>query len=374
MEFPYRKKILWLLLAIIIAAAGGLLIYRFTVEKNLKLLSPSAKEVWQSNKTYPITWKSRNIGKVGIMLVKGDLREGAWIVEDFSAGKGRYDWQIFVWQEPRQDYKIAIFEYPWKEGNKIDYSDDFFTILGPKFASCDDLSIKTEWPYVPSDFPDLRKVFITKNSWQGNLEGLQGADKKCQAEADEKGLKGTWKAFLGDDATFAVDRLNLDGIFVEAEKAADLPEAKTCHRLLGKNFDEFLKKLSEPLLFGQEKFDETFLKDLQDVWLGRINPESKRDCVTIFAKYPSPDPAKNYSFTTTCQNWTIGLEILLALQPNAGEEIELPICYTPAGARINALGLAGLSSGVIEKEKEQFLNPFLGKPCDLSQKLLCIQQ
>lgn len=353
---------------------GAWLIYRFTAEKSLTLLSPNGKEAWAANKTYQISWKSKNIGKVAIMLTKGDSKEGEWIVRDISAGKKKQDWQIFVWQEPRQDYKIAIFEYPWKEDNKIDYSDETFTILGPKFASCDELSIGAEWPYAPSDFPDLKKVFITKTSWQGNLEGLEGADKKCQQEAEKEGFEGVWKAFLGDDTALTIDRLNLEGIFVDVEKATDLPEGKTCHRLLGKNFDEFFKKLSEPSSLNQEKFGETFLKDLQNIWLGRINQESERDCTTIYAEYPPQDISRNYSFTTTCQNWTISQEMIPGYPPKPGEEIELPICYTSLGARVNAAGLAGLSSGVIEKEKEQFLTPSLGKSCNLSQKLLCIQQ
>jgi len=375
MVFQYKKILPWIIFFIAVVGIGSWLIYRFSVEKSLQLISPNGKEIWQANKTYQITWKARNIGKVGIMLVKGeDAKEGKWLAKDISARKKKQDWSIFVWQTPGQDYKIAIFEYPWQEGNKIDYSDDFFTILGPQFASCDNLSIEAEWPFLPSDFPDLRKVFITAASWPGNLEGLEGTDKKCQQEAEKEGLEGKWKAFLGDDTIFAIERLNLEGIFIEAKPAALLPEGKTCHRLLGKNFDEFFKKLSDPLLLNQEKFEETFLKDLQNIWLGRVNKESKRDCTTVYAKYLSPDPSRNYSFTTTCQNWTIDQEIVPGYPPKPGEEIEFPICYTPEGKRINAAGLAGLSSGLIEKEKEKILTPSLGRSCNFSQKLLCVQQ
>ncbi len=373
-EFLREKKITWLLLILIVVVAVILLIYYFMTKKNLEIFSPRGNEVWQANKTYPIVWKSKKIGKIGIMLIKDkEPKESEWIIKDFPAGKGRYDWQIFVWQEPRQDYKIAIFEYPWKEGNKIDYS-NFFTILGPKFASCDELSVNGEWPYVPNDFPNLRKVLITETTWSGNLGGLEGADQKCQAAAEKEGFEGTWKALLGDDTTLAIDRLNLDGIFVEARKAADLPEGKTCHRLLGKNFDEFLKKLSEPLFLLRSKFGEEFLKNISDVWLGRINKESERECVNIFSKYAFGEMVKNYSFTTTCQNWTIDLEILPGYPPEIGQVKEFPVCYTSTGQRINAVGLAGLSSGITGKEEEQIFHFSLGKPCNVPQRLLCIQQ
>jgi len=375
MEFNYKKILPWVIFIIIIAVVGAWLIYRLTAEKGLQLLSPDGHEVWQAGKTYQITWKAKNIEKVGITLIKDkEPKESEWIVKDFPAAKRKYDWQIFVWQEPRQDYKIAIIEYPWQEGSKIDYSEKSFTILGPQFASCDSLSIEAEWPHLPSDFPNLRRVFITESSFKGNLEGLEGADKKCQTEAENKNFSGVWKAFLGDDTNLAVDRLDLEGIFVEARTAATLPEGKTCHRLLGKNFDEFFKRLSDSLIISQEKFGKEFSKNLENIWLGRVNKESKRDCIAVFVRYPSPDISLNYSFTTTCQNWTVSEDRVPGYPPKPDEKIELPVCYTPEGVRVNAAGLVGLSSGVIEKAAEQFFATSLGKTCNLSQRLLCIQQ
>lgn len=378
-EFQFKKFLSWVLVGIVILWIGFFVFRHFSGEKSLKLIFPQAEEELRAGKTYQISWKSKNIGKVGIMLVKDkEPRESEWIVKDFPAGKRKYDWQIFVWQEPRQDYKISIFEYPWQEGSKIDYSNKNFTILGPQFASCDSLSVEAEWPYLPNDFPNLRKVFITKYSFSGNLGGLAGADQKCQTEAEEKGFSGTWKAFLGDDTNLAVDRLNLEGIFVEAKAAALLPEEKTCHRLLGKNFDQFFRKLSAPVVFNQERLalnrEDEFLNNLNNIWLGRVNKESRRDCVTIFTNYPIYDPSLNYSFTTTCQDWTTSQRIVPSYKTKQDEKIEFPSCYTPEGQRINAVALAGLSLGVIEKAGVKSFTFDLGKSCDNSQKLLCIQQ
>ena len=372
MTFNFKKIIPWAVLALIIAAFGGWLIYRFTAEKSLRLTAPEGREVWRANDTFQITWKSRNISRVGIILIRGAAGQDVqWIAQDVSARRGSFEWQIFVWEEPRKDYKIAIFEYPWKQGNLIDRSDDFFTILGPQFASCDSLSTVAEWPFIPSDFPDLRKVFITSGTWSGNLERLEGADRICQSEAAQKGLDGNWKAFLGDDTNFAVDRLNLQGIFVEAESAGLLPENKTCHRLLGSNFNDFFKKLSDPLALNRGKFDESFLQDLQNVWLGRITKESLRECTAIFfEQFPPRQLERNYSFTTTCQNWTIGLETALGYPPSPGQEVEFPACFTPAGVRTSAVGLACLASGL----QGQLLTTSLGNSCDTAQKLLCVQQ
>jgi hypothetical protein len=366
MTFDYKKNIRWIVLGIVIIAIGTWLIYHYTTEKSLRLTSPNGKEVWSANEKFRITWKSRNISRVGIILIKGARGEDIkWIAKDVPAIKRKYDWHIFAWERPSDDYKIAVFEYPWKEGNLIDYSDDFFTILGPKFASCDNLSIEAEWPFVPSDFPNLRKVFITEGDYNGNLGLLEGADKICQQEAQNKGYDGSWKAFLGDDTNFAVDRLNLQGIFVEAKSSGSLPGRKTCHRLLGKSFDDFLRKLSDPLPRNSEKFNKDFLDKLSNIWLGRITRDSLRECVVVEGAY---------SFTTTCQNWTSGLKTVPAYQESKDQQIRFPVCFTRGGVKTDAVYLAGLSSGIIRAGDQQTFTTSLGKSCSIYQKLLCIQQ
>lgn len=42
-------------------------------------------------------------------------------------------------------------------------------------------------------------VFLTSQTYNGNLGGLSGADAKCQALADAAGLPGTYMAWLSDD-------------------------------------------------------------------------------------------------------------------------------------------------------------------------------
>jgi hypothetical protein len=370
------KILIWVIISGALAAViGGLVYYSFFVEKSLSLVSPQGGEVLEANNTYRITWKAKKISKIGITLLKEGSKETEWIAKDVSAGAGKYDWNIFVWQTPGQDYKIAIFEYPWKEGNMIVYSKDDFTILGPIFASCDSLSLENEWPFVPSDYPNLKEVFITENSWTGNLEGLAGADKKCQDEAQSLGLEGNWKAFLGDDQNAAVDRLNLDGIFVEAAASGTVAGGKTCHRLLGNNFDEFFNKLSDSLVLNQKRFGLEFLADLPNVWLGRTATTSKKECLTISSAYSPVDIARQYSFTTTCQNWTSGDELVAGYPPAQGQQTEFPICYTPQGKKTNAAAVGGLSIGLTGKTGEtQIFSTVIGKSCSLPQKLLCIQQ
>lgn len=367
-----------LIIGLAVGLVGGSVYYFSFVEKSLKLVSPNGKEIFEANKTYQIKWKAKRIGKIGIMLIKEGKNEREWIAKDVPAGKGKYEWKIFVWQEPRQDYKIVIFEYPWQEGSRgaIDYSDDWFTIKGPDFASCDKLSIEREWPFIPSDYPDLRKIFITDKTWSGNLGGLDGADQKCQQEAQEKGYEGTWKAFLGSDQVTAIERLNLTGIFINAKPAATLPEGKTCHELWGKTFDEFLKKLSNTFLINLEKFEKKFLDDLSSVWVGRIDKNSKKECAFLFEKYRMSDERKNYSYTTTCQNWTYGNDLVANFPPPKDTEINYPICYNKEGNPVSAVATAGLSVRTYggDRDEERIFSTQVVIPCNISQHLICIQQ
>jgi len=52
----------------------------------------------------------------------------------------------------------------------------------------------------------LWRVFVTSQTYTGNLGGLAGADAKCQTLADAAGLRGTFKAWLSDGTTSAASR------------------------------------------------------------------------------------------------------------------------------------------------------------------------
>ncbi len=58
---------------------------------------------------------------------------------------------------------------------------------------------------------DYHRVFTTRSTYTGNLEGLVGADAKCNSEAAFVGLTGYWKAIISDFNTHASSRLNILG-------------------------------------------------------------------------------------------------------------------------------------------------------------------
>jgi len=156
--------------------------------------------------------------------------------------------------------------------------------------------------------------------------------------------------------------------------SATLIRGATCHRLLAKNFDEFLARLSGLAIINQEKFEQGFLQNMDSLWLGRIDEKSKKNCTSIASVVSNPYKAlaEKYSFTTTCQNWTQGDKYVGEYPVSGGEaKPSFPTCYTPAGQYTEAVGVAGLASGL--EDKDTAFTPYQGKYCDNKQKLLCIE-
>lgn len=52
-----------------------------------------------------------------------------------------------------------------------------------------------------------KRMFISSEVYDGNLNGLSGADQICQSLADSSNLTGSWKAWLSDSIVSATDRL-----------------------------------------------------------------------------------------------------------------------------------------------------------------------
>jgi len=377
-----RGLIYIVIFAVLIVFAFIFYLFFGQLSKNIQLQTPNGGEEWEIGETYQITWKTRGIERVGIVLFKG--KEPKWVGKNIDAKSGKYDWKIYPGQEYGDDYWVAVFEYPWQKGNKIDFSDGALAVVYPELGSCDSLSIEQEWPYFPSDLPDIRRVFITENSFTGDLEGLEGADQKCQQEAEEKGFKGKWQAFIGGDSEqeFAIARMNqtprkTKGVFVVAQPAAALIRGATCHRLLGKNLDEFLAKFSELEMLNKEKLEKSFFDNFAHLWLGKIDEKSKKNCAAIGEVLSSSYSllVEKYSFTTTCQNWTKGNRVVDGYPvPDGQPKPSFPSCYTPEGKLTDAVALGGLSSGLVGSGNNAVFTPYQGMYCNSHQNLLCIEE
>lgn len=345
-----EKSLFYILIASIVVVVI-VIVYLFIVfgSAKIKITSPNGGDEWEIGQKYEITWEAKKVDKVGIALFYEAKVE--WIAKDVSANLGKYEWEVYRGHEYGDGFWIAIFEYPWREDGEVDYSKGAFKITYPASASCDALSVDDEWPYMSSDYPDVRKVFVTQESYKGNLDGLEGANQKCQEEAEKAGLEGNWIAFLGGDGDeeVAVERLRnsrrgINGVFIQAEPSAELIHGTTCHRLLGKNLDKFLEKFST-----------------SGVWFGRINETSAKNCIVATTSQVKLN--EKYSYTTTCQNWTNSEQFADGYRENPLSDF--PLCYTPSGSSVRSVALGGLGSD------ESNLN--VGGYCHRERKLLCIE-
>jgi hypothetical protein len=414
-------QIVLIFFVLLIVLISLFIYYHFFISKELELTWPRGGEVLRAGHTYNITWKARKIDKIDIVLIKDEEpKKTKVIVQGFPAKEKKYSWEIFPFEEPSERYKISIFESEFKKEGKKDES-GHFTILGPKFLSCEQLTISKNWPFIPNDYPNLKRVFITRGSYNGNLGGLDGADRICQEEAKRKGLGGNWKAFLGDDNISATERLKLDGIFVFAEAEEGLPqekipayfwesfkkyldassrlnpklnqelstayqtltkyfikfyerwnllqENKSCYRFLASDFQQFYKKLFSPYLVMRDSPEEEFFKKFfdQEIWVGRIYPEDRKSCIKI-SPFKEKEPSITTSFTLTCQNWTSDKR---KIEAQAGEF--LPQCYIGPGRKVNALAIGGAVRTAIEENGKRTIE-IVGRDCSSWLRLLCIEQ
>jgi hypothetical protein len=374
-RFGIEKGLFYLLMLIILVAfiAAFYLFFSY-VSKSVTLVAPKQGTDLELGKEYEIKWTARGVDKVGIVLFNGDKPE--WIAQNLDAKQGVYKWTLKSSHAYGSNFWFAVFDYPWRKGSSIDYSDGPVKITYPELLNCDKLTIENAWPYLISNTPGLRRLFITSESYNGNLGGFDGADKKCQDSADKLGYGGKWVAFVGGDTDeeTAVSRLGqttrkTEGFFVDAQPALELRDELSCHRLLGSNLNDFIKKLSNNRVINEQKLEKNFLADITNIWLGRVDVNSKKNC--IYADGPSyVKDQEKYSFSTTCQNWTQGVKVVPGYIAGVKLDSSFSSCYTPRGTFTYALGLAGLGTGFLSN---QTYTASSAKFCDMSQKLICIE-
>lgn len=363
-QISIEKILIFILILMVVGGIFFLAFSSFSRIKHLELIFPVAGEKLLIEGKYDILWRSRNIDKVGIVLFDGE--EPKWIAKDVNANLGKYSWEIQSGQKYGSNYWIAIFEYPNEELSKIDYSKGPFSIIYSDQATCGEISVLKEWLYLPSGFEDTRRVFITEGKYSGDLKGLNGADEICTQEAKKIGLEGNWIAFIGGEknAETAVERMKkgrkgTDGIFIEAVPEKEISNENYCHRFLAKDFEQFLTFFSDNGAKANERVSAELFKKFTNLWIGRITEKDKTNCIEIITSRERLIE-QNYTYTVSCQNWTIEKKII----EDTPSLIELPICYTPQGSSLEAFGLGGFSFGT---------GGIDGKRCNEKQHILCIE-
>ncbi len=68
----------------------------------------------------------------------------------------------------------------------------------------------------------LKRVFVTSDTFNGNLGGVAGADQKCQDAATTAGLSGTFRAWISDSTSSVNDRFPQHDAFYHAMNGSTL--------------------------------------------------------------------------------------------------------------------------------------------------------
>lgn len=364
-SFFKEYRSLLIIAGLIITIAVVFIINSATSTKTIVIGKPNQTITLKAGETYTITWGAKGVTSVGIVLFSGNKGTNAqWIAKGVAAAKGKYDWVVAENQPSGSDYRLAVFEYPWKKGNAIAYTDTAIQIIGPQYISCNDLAVQNEWPYLPGNYPGLKRVFITQGSWTGNLSGIEGADTKCQQEADAKKLDGKFIAFLGTDTISAKEKIQEPAVFALANNSQVMPDGQVCYRLLGRNVDSLLNKT---LLAADQisiVLDSEFAKSMNGVWIGRRTPGSSTQCLQLGGL----GAVTAFSGTYTCQNWTKsdGQVYQGAIPPDA----DLPKCYDKQGNSAFANYIA--ANAIIFSNDNSLI--VSGTPCNRYNRLLCVEQ
>jgi len=197
-RFSIEKGLIWVTAVAFLAVFVFILyLFFFYGAKSINVLAPNGGEELEIGKTYKISWTAKGVDRVGIALYSG--KETNWIAKNIPAGQGSYDWEIYPGQGYGGNFWLVVFEYPWGKDNAIDYANSPFAITYAASDSCDSISIQNDWLFLPGDFQNIRKVFITEGNYDGNLGGLDKVDDICQKEAENLKLTGKWDTFIGGD-------------------------------------------------------------------------------------------------------------------------------------------------------------------------------
>jgi len=338
---------------------GAILLFNFILSSKSISLAPGELS-FQAGQTYEIKWNSANVNRVGIVLFGG--KEPKWIAYNYPAGAKKYVWQTDPYEVAGAEYRFAVFEYPWKKGNAIAYSPAMITVIGQKYVSCDSYSVEQGWIHLPDKHPGILRAFITSSTYGGDLGGFAGADEKCNQEARKNGYQGGYIALLGDDEQSARERVQKDGIFVNAAIVGQSAEGRACHRFIAENIQRLLDKTKLSRETAQIQFGNVFNQGFGNLWLGRMTAAIGAKCLLLGT---DKDGQAMFSNGYTCQNWTVGKRLIAqSSDPN------LTRCYDSAGKNLVA-AYYGAATVAVNDQGGYIVS---SSTCDAKRRLLCVEQ
>lgn len=93
---------------------------------------------------------------------------------------------------------------------------------------------------------EYKTVFVTSQSFDGNLGGLAGADAKCNELASNAGLEGEYKAWLSDSTTDVSERFSRVGTYISTGGY------NTDYEIIANNWDDLTDgSLENPIYYDE---------------------------------------------------------------------------------------------------------------------------
>lgn len=125
--------------------------------------------------------------------------------------------------------------------------------------------------------PGEHRIFITSNTFDGNMSGLTGADQNCKDRAEAAGLTKDYKAILSDGTNSAASRLVFSGAI---------------YLVHGSNKDKIAD--SNTALFSADTTNFSY----------QINRDENGSLITAKEVWTGSSVEDGTSGTDNCTNWT----------------------------------------------------------------------
>lgn len=108
-------------------------------------------------------------------------------------------------------YSFCLYNgsYKWESYVGCDYANSWTpdpntVCVGKSFTQINNCTSETRTVFgtkLACPLPSSKKVFVTSKAYDGNLDGVVGADAKCQELASAAGLSGVYLAWIATDDT-----------------------------------------------------------------------------------------------------------------------------------------------------------------------------
>ncbi len=185
--------------------------------------------------------------------------------------------------------------------------------------SCGDTSVQ-----IPCD-KGYKTVFVTSQTYQGDLGGLAGADAKCNALASVAGLDGTYKAWLSDATGSPSTRF----------RRSSVPYTLVDGVVIANDWDDLVDGTLLSPINVTDKGDVLVFRDPAETRFPHTNTDANGRLLILY------NPVI-YTHTKPCNNWTSNAGGDAFFDVSIGDSLQTDSQWTALGALTTCLSYGPL--------------------------------